>query len=195
MQNFNDILNGVSDGSKDLSINALTVAGTATLNGNIILGNNSADTITVTGTFGVFALAGVTDASSAATGKVGEVLSVTQSSATSFPSTGTFGDLGSISMTAGDWDVYYSINATSNGADALVQIGITTTSGNSTTGLAAETGNYGNVSLRNADGQATVTCFTRVNISSPTTYYAKVSSSYSGSAPTYKGIMRARRIR
>lgn len=49
MQNFNDILNGVSDASKDLSINALTVAGTATLNGAINLGNASADDITVTG--------------------------------------------------------------------------------------------------------------------------------------------------
>lgn len=49
MQNFNDILNGVSDGTKDLSINALTVAGTATLNGAINLGNSSADDITVTG--------------------------------------------------------------------------------------------------------------------------------------------------
>ena len=48
MQNFNDILNGVTDGSKDLSISALTVAGTATLNGNINLGNASADDLTIT---------------------------------------------------------------------------------------------------------------------------------------------------
>lgn len=50
MQNFNDILNGVTDGTKDLSIAALTVAGTATFNGNINLGNSGSDTITVTGT-------------------------------------------------------------------------------------------------------------------------------------------------
>jgi len=48
MQNFNDLLNGITDGSKDLSISALTVAGTATLNGNVALGNSSADTLTVT---------------------------------------------------------------------------------------------------------------------------------------------------
>lgn len=47
MQNYNDILNGVTDGSKDLSISALTVAGTATLNGNINLGNASADDLTI----------------------------------------------------------------------------------------------------------------------------------------------------
>lgn len=48
MQNFNDILNGVSDGSKDLSINALTCASTATFNGNVVVGNASSDTLTVT---------------------------------------------------------------------------------------------------------------------------------------------------
>lgn len=48
MQNFNDLLNGITDGSKDLSISALTCAGTATLNGHVTLGNSSADTVTVT---------------------------------------------------------------------------------------------------------------------------------------------------
>lgn len=48
MQNFSDLLNGVSDGTKDLSISALTVAGTATLNGHVNLGNSSADDLTIT---------------------------------------------------------------------------------------------------------------------------------------------------
>ncbi len=47
-QNSNDILNGVTDGTKDLSINALTCAGTATLNGNINLGNAAGDDLTIT---------------------------------------------------------------------------------------------------------------------------------------------------
>jgi len=49
MQNFNDILNGVSDGTKDISVAALTVAGNANFNGNTTLGNATGDTITVTG--------------------------------------------------------------------------------------------------------------------------------------------------
>lgn len=49
MQNFNDILNGVSDGSKDLSISALTVAGAATFNGAVTLGNATGDDLTPTG--------------------------------------------------------------------------------------------------------------------------------------------------
>jgi hypothetical protein len=48
-QNFTDIINGTSDGTKDMSIAALTVAGTATLNGAVNLGNATGDDITVTG--------------------------------------------------------------------------------------------------------------------------------------------------
>jgi len=47
-QNFTDIINGITDGTKDLSISALTCAGTATLNGNINLGNASGDDLTIT---------------------------------------------------------------------------------------------------------------------------------------------------
>jgi predicted nucleic acid-binding Zn ribbon protein len=47
-QNFTDIINGLTDGTKDLSISALTCAGTATLNGNVAIGNSSSDTLTIT---------------------------------------------------------------------------------------------------------------------------------------------------
>lgn len=47
-QNFSDLLNGITDGTKDLSISALTCAGTATLNGHVNLGNSSADDLTIT---------------------------------------------------------------------------------------------------------------------------------------------------
>lgn len=46
--NFTDIINGTSDGTKDFSINALTCAGTATLNGNVNLGNASGDDLAIT---------------------------------------------------------------------------------------------------------------------------------------------------
>jgi hypothetical protein len=48
-QNFTDVINGLTDGTKDLSISALTCAGAATLNGAVTLGNASSDDITVTG--------------------------------------------------------------------------------------------------------------------------------------------------
>ncbi len=47
--NFQDIIDGTSDGTKDFSISALTCAGTATLNGAVNLGNATTDDITITG--------------------------------------------------------------------------------------------------------------------------------------------------
>ena len=50
-QNFTDVINALTDGSKDLTINALTCQGAVTLNGNITLGNATGDSITVNGRF------------------------------------------------------------------------------------------------------------------------------------------------
>ncbi len=48
-QNYTDIINGVSDGTKDLSISALTCAGNATFNGTTnTIGNASSDDIVIT---------------------------------------------------------------------------------------------------------------------------------------------------
>jgi len=47
--NFQDVVNGTSDGTIDFSIAALTVAGTLTANGNVTLGNGGADDITILG--------------------------------------------------------------------------------------------------------------------------------------------------
>ena len=43
MQDFNDILNGVSDGTKDLTFNALTANGAANLKAAVTLGASSAN--------------------------------------------------------------------------------------------------------------------------------------------------------
>jgi hypothetical protein len=48
-QNFTDLINGSSDGTKDYSIAALTCAGTATFNGAVTLGNGTGDDLTFTG--------------------------------------------------------------------------------------------------------------------------------------------------
>lgn len=47
MQNFNDLLNALTDATKDLSIYGLTAAGTATLNGSVTLGSASDDNLTI----------------------------------------------------------------------------------------------------------------------------------------------------
>lgn len=47
--NFNDIISGTSDGTKDFNIAALTCAGTSTFNGNVLLGNASGDDVQFNG--------------------------------------------------------------------------------------------------------------------------------------------------
>lgn len=48
-QNFSDIISGLSAGTKDLSIAALTVAGAASFNGTVTLGNATGDDVVFTG--------------------------------------------------------------------------------------------------------------------------------------------------
>lgn len=48
-QNFTDLINGLSDGTKDLSVSAITAAGNVSLQGNVTLGNSSSDDLTITG--------------------------------------------------------------------------------------------------------------------------------------------------
>ena len=47
-QNFTDLINAMSDGTKDHSISALTCAGNVNMNGNTTIGNASSDTLTIT---------------------------------------------------------------------------------------------------------------------------------------------------
>jgi len=51
--NFTDVINGITDGTKDINISALTCAGAVAMNGAVTLGNASGDAITVTGTMTV----------------------------------------------------------------------------------------------------------------------------------------------
>jgi hypothetical protein len=50
-QNFTDLISAMTDASKSFSIDALTVAGALTANGNVTLGNATSDSIGVVGSF------------------------------------------------------------------------------------------------------------------------------------------------
>lgn len=47
--NFTDIINSLTDATKDLSISALTCAGNVSMNGNVTIGNATGDDVTITG--------------------------------------------------------------------------------------------------------------------------------------------------
>ena len=144
-------------------------------------------------------IVGTTTNNSAAAGNVGEYVSSSQTSATNFPTSGNWGDAVSISLTAGDWDVAFTMVADATSSTwSNAAIGISSTSGNSSTGL-----NRGDNYIINgwASSSSTPTASAavipayRVSISSTTTYYGKVSAFYSAGTPQYHCRLSARRVR
>jgi hypothetical protein len=137
---------------------------------------------------------------SAAAGNVGEYIeSVTNGNCAA---TGVIFDATSISLTPGDWDVTGVIYYTPNGATfpsfADFILGISQTSGNSSTGLV----NGSNVINVTAPGLSTFTQMTvvvpsyRQSLSATTTIYLKgLIATYSGATPTYSCRISARRMR
>lgn len=133
--NFTDIINGLSNGSKDISVSLLTVASTATFNGAVVLGNASGDDISMSGRFASdfiskttntydlgsssllwkrlylgTGIVGTTTNDDAGSGIVGEILgpiSRARASSTSLTNNTAVnvGTTTSITLTAGDWDV------------------------------------------------------------------------------------------
>jgi hypothetical protein len=266
-QNFTDIINGTSDGTKDFSISALTVGGTLTANGNVNLGNASGDDLTITAslastlgiktttsydigstTIGLRALylgdagsaaratklLGATIASgwtftfptgvpsvtgyhlvsttagatswtnavkgtatndAAAAGYVGETAYAEQTSLTNFGTTAQYSDGGSISLTAGDWDVSCMIRASKVGSTTTqIRTGIGTVTGNDGTGLT-----FGTTAtifdVTSIDESVFSVSPVRVSLASTTTYYWKVRATYSAGTPQYTGKIFARRVR
>lgn len=144
-------------------------------------------------------IVGTTTNDNAPAGNIGEYVESVVA-AVSFPATTVYGDATSISLTAGDWDV--SLNFVYSGAGATVDtdwaIGISITTGNSTTGLVVGS-NYKNaisppMSAANNNGSADV-CNWRRSLSGTTTIYAKYAATYTGTTPSAFARLSARRVR
>lgn len=132
----------------------------------------------------------------AAASYVGEYIS-SVAGATNYPSNGTFGDLTSISLTAGDWDVSATVASILNAATATsVIMGISSTSGNSSTGLVSGDNQANN--LPPVAASLTYHCIPsyRMSLASTTTVYLKFYSDYSaGQIKANGGRLSARRVR
>lgn len=131
---------------------------------------------------------------SAAAGFVGEEVRAAVSS-TSFPATTVFGDLASISLTAGDWDVSVNLLGLPNGATwTQFETGISITSGNSSTGLVG--GDNDSVGIPGATVNQSICVPTyRMSFSTTTTVYLKYMATYSAGTPKAFGRISARRMR
>ena len=141
---------------------------------------------------------GTTTNDSAAAGDVGEYVE-NYASASNAPTSNQYGDLTSITLTAGDWDVSGVLEYLINGATwSNVEIGITSHTGNDSTGLVLgsnwTTGQWASSSTTPTQVSLVIPVF-RVSLASSTTYYLKDISVYTGGPPTVYGRISARRVR
>lgn len=176
-------------------LSALTV-GTAT--------NQSGGTVNAT--TGVFSgtltpsqtsgIVGTTTNNNANAGSVGESI-VSAVAGVSFPASGTYGDGASIVLTAGDWDIDLVGWITANGATVVSwNLGISTTTGNSATGLTNGDNLLSTLipPVATANASATISAW-RLSIAAGITVFIKLQASFSIATPTFSGRISARRRR
>lgn len=143
---------------------------------------------------------GVTNGSNSPAGYVGQVSpTCQQTTANNFPTSTQFGDLCSVSLTAGDWDCWTTITSTLNGATGLTQIdsGFSVNTGDSSTGLNYYDGTKGESAALPVGGVAQTMTIgpARVSQSSTVLWYGKVSAVFAAGAPQYVGGVYCRRPR
>jgi hypothetical protein len=206
---FDSEWTGNADIARSTSAYALTkVGGVLNITGDsgLTSGNSFSKTIrftistTAITTFLPTTIKGTTTNDSAAAGYVGEYVESVVSAVNS-PSSGAYGDLTSISLTAGDWDVTLNAHVSRNGAtvnnNSAYQIGVSQTTGNSSTGLVIGSNLHYLRSPTTADNESdgTVAVYHQ-SLNGTTTIYAKFRAEYaSGGPPQWDGRLSARRVR
>jgi hypothetical protein len=166
-----------------------------------VVGTEGTQTIAGAKTFSTQLIGrGAPNNSSAPAGYIGEVIASSVTSAASCGASGTYWDATSIELTAGEWDITGIVQlnvGTASMSTLTFEIGVSTTSGNATTGLTAGTNYLIYSNLYSAfSNLGLVLPSYRVQLSSTTTHYLKVySGTRSSGTPTYTCILRARRMR
>lgn len=157
--------------------------GTQTINGTVTFGGQLIGKGTATN-------------NDAAAGYIGEVVRSQTGTGVSATGTGQWFDVTSISLSAGDWDLSCVVSGILNSATSTrMKIGMSSTSGNSTTGL-VEGDNLGEAPPPlSAANCITVLPGFRVSLSGSTTYYLKAYYDYSAGTPKAMGRISARRAR
>lgn len=184
------------DGSADAV--QLTVEGHSTQTSNILAVQKSDATnlLAVTNTSGTN-IRGTTTNDSAATGFVGEYVEAVQASYANAPTSGQYGDVTSISLTAGDWDVSAVLEWNLNTGTAMTNpiIGIGTASGNSSSGLSGGNTSFETTPPTSSSNMGQSIPVVRKSLSATTTIYLKYLATYSGGTPRARGRISARRVR
>lgn len=204
---FNNIVNAInsldaaSTPWSNVKTATLTVTGNSSLAGTLAVSSSSAlqgltaTTLTTTSTTN---LKGTITNDSASAGNIGEY-NESVVSGVAIAATGVFKDATSLSLTAGDWDVtlvlFYTVSIA---GPTIIYGGISTTSGNSATGLTLGS-NYVQI-WQDSGGstlgsQAIIIPAYRVSLSGTTIIYAKSRVDYAATTTTMAARLSARRVR
>ena len=197
------LIKGASGDANGIRISANTGTSAARIvngyNATLALGVNDTDFLTFAATSGAATFSGqligkgTSTNDSAAAGYIGEVLTISNTTNNSL-SNGTVFSLGSVSLTAGDWDVWGIASFSGTGATStftIAGIGTSNTSlGTNGDGTRAQI----NQNLASQDSNFAVGPFP-LKLSGSTTYYFNIRADFSAGTVTGKGTMYARRAR
>jgi phosphohistidine swiveling domain-containing protein len=148
-------------------------------------------------TLDMTALLATTAGTAQATGKIGEVLTASQTSntTTGVAATGTYGSPISLSLTAGSWLISGTAGFNENGATLTtgVQTGISASSTGS--GINEFDTQLAPYLISSTSDALLTTPVVYVDISSTTTYYLNTRFWYTSGTPQHRGRIQARRVR
>lgn len=132
----------------------------------------------------------------ASAGCEGKYLETLVTSPTNVTANGNYMDCASLLVPVGDWSLTALLNFTNNGATISQNpvIGISTTSGNSSTGLIVGVNTGKLLATADTPSSGNVPNY-RQKLSAPTTYYLKLTTTSSVATPTYTCRLSAVRIR
>lgn len=134
---------------------------------------------------------GVTNASSAGSGVVGEVISSTVAAPGNSISTATDTNLTSLSLTAGDWTVHGNVGIAGTGTLGSGFAWISTTSA-----TLPAAGLYSGMNIAGINGAIGITApSVRINVNSTTTVYLSARTNITSGTATIQGTIFARRER
>jgi hypothetical protein len=184
--------------SQILNLSGAKIFGAGTIDASVLTGTitPSDGTVTTAKLAASIVIPGTATNDNAAAGKVGEYIESVVGPV-NFAASGSAGDITSISLTAGDWEVTASIiSIAGTVSTSSFRIGVSTTSGNSLTGL-VNGSNYlfdqraftaGDISSLTISGY-------RASLAGTTVHYLKGIANYGGTTPAAYGRISARRMR
>lgn len=139
----------------------------------------------------------VVSVSAAATGRIGEILTASQSSntTTNVGATGVYGSAVSLSLTAGVWQLTGRAGFNENGATLTTGIQVGVSDSASGAGMDEFDTQLAPYLISSTSDAILATPPVLINISSTTTYYLNTRFWYTSGTPRHRGRLTARRIR